>query len=731
MKLRLLLLACGGCLALLVATLFTRRIVPAVSHLPVRTDGTFPLNGQFVGQPFAGSAGVRLWGSWAGGDAHTGALALGPFTGPPTLRFATSGYASHPGNGIYLELGTAEARQPVPVPHDGGERWVIVETPLPPAWVGRPVTLHARDASTDLGGWLAISEPLRGGRGTGAEFLESLTAWSVNGLLLALLWFAAMRVLAPRRWVAPYWLPLVAAAWIALLGYVAFWSWFAHPLLGKIVSFGLLAFAAITGFRAPPDRAPPDPETTAITQLLFAVGVFYVCLLHLFPSSLDFDSLAANRFREALPGDNTLPRNVAVALLHAHELRQPGPEWQSSDRPPLQSGWLLLTLPVTSVLALDERTANGTAAIWFQSLWIFAAYGLFRSLGLAPARIRLWLAVLTLSGFFLQHTTFVWPKLSAAAFACGAVGLWLFPRDPAKNAPLLLGGLLAGLAWLSHGGVAFSFLALVPWVLWRVPRDGWRRWLLAAAISALLAAPWFAYQKFYDPPGDRLLKMHLAGVLEKDPRGVWPVIRGAYHTRPWSEIIAHKLVNLRVQVSGTWAGLVDFSTAGAPHRRDDEFFYPARALTWWLLGLAALPIAIARGRLRSTWRAHANLLGWTLLTVLLWCVLMFTGGQAVIHQGSFAVMLTLFVLLSVWSELAGPWTIAVVAVPQAVTFATTWAVPNATIHGPLNFFASALAIASLVLLASLCRPDRRQPASPPSTTPQTLGLPRALSQTPL
>src|SRR6185295_10615381 len=102
---------------------------------------------------------------------------------------------------------------------------------------------------------------------------------------------------------------------------------------------------------------------------------------------------------------------------------------------------------------------------------------------------------------------------------------------------LLAGAIFAGLAWLSHGGAAFSLIAVAPWVLWRVFRGEGRAWLAAAAVFLLLAVPWFAYQRFYDPPGDRLLKWHLGGQEAKDESvGTWQVIRKSYRAKPWTVI---------------------------------------------------------------------------------------------------------------------------------------------------------------------------------------------------
>jgi uncharacterized PurR-regulated membrane protein YhhQ (DUF165 family) len=278
---------------------------------------------------------------------------------------------------------------------------------------------------------------------------------------------------------------------------------------------------------------------------------------------------------------------------------------------------------------------------------------------------------------------------------------------------------LAGLAWLSHGGVAFSFLVLAPWLAWclvatlqeRRGSQEWRGFFLAAIVFAVLAAPWLAYQKFYDPPGHRLLKWHLAGVSAKDPRGTWETIHTSYQALTWSQIWEHKAFNLRRQVEGDWQWWRRWTAAEAPHRRKDEFFFTARALTWWVLGLAALPVALARGRLRAHGPPHGALAVWSLATLIVWCLLMFTGGQAVVHHGSYVVMLALFALLSAWCEFASPWMLAVVGGLQAALFATTWAVSNDVVHGPLNGAAATLAaLAAAAAVAIVVREHRRAEA---------------------
>lgn len=696
------------------AAYLTRGITPAWSDCAAISEGGFRHDGQFPGAPFAEAHGVRSWGSWSGSDANTGSLKIGPFPAPATLSFGAGGYATSTGNEVYLQHHATVARVPVPV-QDIGERWNRIDFVVPPAWVGQQVSLVAVDQSTAHRGWLALTEPIQQSHFGSAynRLLLSLAAWMANGVWLGLLWIATHHWLARRDWIEPHWTPLVAAGGVAAAGYFAFWIYFAHPVAGKIFSVSL-PLLAVVAIRRPKHRAAPatDGELVNVATLLAVIGLLYVALLHFFPSEREFYNLAANRFRTGLPGDNTLPHNAAEQLYAGRPLRQPAADWQSSDRPPLQSGWLLLTAPATSALQLDPRTGSGTAAIWFQLLWIPAAYGLLRTLQLPRSRARAWVAALAFTGFFLQQTVFSWPKLSAAAFAVGAFALWVLPVGRVRRqSAYLIGAALMALAWLSHGGVAFSCLALAPWIAWRALRGEWRQCGLAAITFLAFATPWICYQKFYDPPGDRLLKWHLGGQIAKDPRGTWETIRTAYARLSTRHIVAAKLNNLQLQIAGDWPSLFNFNPARSHLRRETEFFNTARALTGWLLGFLLLPLALGRGPSRAwvaaTARSQIALAMWTAGTIMIWCLLMFLNLSAVIHLGSYATLLVLFVLLSLWVESAGAAALPLLLLFQIPSFATTWAVSNSAVNGDFNALAVTLALGATAILGvfAFSKPD--------------------------
>ncbi len=698
---------------LVLAGLGTTELTPLAPGVAAEIEGAFPRDGHFHAEPLAGGARLRAWGSLDGDGARTGAVALGPFPAPARLRFGVTGFPAQPTNTIAIERVATGERQSVRLPVDIGVRWNVIDVDLPAAWVGQPVRLLARDSGAS---WLGITEPVRGGRGEGLNGLRAtLAAWAVNGLLLALLWQAALHLLVRRGWGDAEWQPLLAGGVVAAIGYVAFWIYFAHATAGKIFSVALvLAAAGDLARRWRARMVLADGMITRLTRLAWlaaAIGAFHLTLLHLYPNSREFDALAANRFRENMPGDNTLPYNLAAALYAGVSPKVPGAAYQTSDRPPLQSGWQLLTWPFGAALGFEDRTASGTAAVWLQLLWVPAVYGLLRTLRLPAHRAFGWIGACALSGFFLQHTIYTWPKFAAAAFACGAFACWLPRADRAlRREDFLLGAALAALGWLAHGGVAFAYLALAPWLAWRMLRDETRSWAMAALVFAIFALPWVAYQRCYEPPANTLLKEHLAGVEERDARTTWQTMRDAYRALSWPEILARRETNLALQVGGDWRSLFDFSPANtaASARRAVEFFHTGRALTWWVFGLPAAVLLLTLARRRPP--GLVALAVWTVATVLVWCALMFVGGHAVIHQGSFTVPLVLFILCSAALDAVGAWTLIVVALLQAATLATTYVVPNAVVTGPASGLPFVLA-AALGLIA-VCVAAWRRPDSP-------------------
>jgi hypothetical protein len=212
----------------------------------------------------------------------------------------------------------------------------------------------------------------------------------------------------------------------------------------------------------------------------------------------------------------------------------------------------------------------------------------------------------------------------------------------------------------------------------------------------MLMAPWLAYQRFADPPGDRLLKEHLAGLVDPDPRGLREAIVAQYATLTPSAWLAGRWANLRTQV--LWEprapdeGIADWF-------RRQQFFHHLFALDLLCLGFAGLRMH----------RLLQRLVWFALATIVVWCLLMFTPGSAIVHQGSFVATMLLFVAGSVGLAALPRVLGAIAMAAHVLLFAAIWLLADQTIASrPPLAWKPAQAVAAVLFamvfagLISLC-----------------------------
>ncbi|HRE83602.1 MAG TPA: hypothetical protein PLN52_21330, partial [Opitutaceae bacterium] len=676
--------------------------MPAFTEVKAELNGKFVPNGHFPVGNSETDKSLRIWGSWAGNDDHHGGLKLGPFRLPSRLSFFVSGNPGHLKNGVYLQDSAGETFRIATI--DAGVEWVPVEVDPPPAWVGREVYVLAQDEATGFGGWVGISEPYY--RSFSREFSAYIKALTCTGVVCLLLWGWHKKLLSLIQFI-PALTSSVAVimsfAGVLLIGYLAAIIYFLSPACGKIFSFLFLVLGA--GFFVLKDKPSPAKTDQDEARMLFltsaVVFVFYLSVTYLYTWNGDLYALAGNRFSAGLPSDNSLPHTVAERLYHGSEIAVLLGDWQVSDRPPLQSGFLLLTFPLASVLRVDLSLVSALTATLMQISWIPAIYGFLRALSLSPKSALYCTFALSLSGFFIQNSVFTWPKLAGASLCAGAFLILVTRRHDAFSAPLI--SMLLGLAWLAHGGVAFSFLALAPWLIsfvWQSASPV-KRVIVMTLLFVLTVLPWVIFQKVYDPPGDRLVKWHLGGQIAPDPRGALETITDAYRSTSLEELIKARISNLKLQIGGGWKTMFSGERGAAHGKKSDEFFFTVRTLAWWLSGLLVLPFAYTAIRRQKpvvpVIKFHASLLAWSLLTYMIWIALMFIPNSAFIHQGSYVSLMALFVLLAAWLSLASPMLISIILALQLYTFMTTYFVSNHVVAGSPDGLVTAFMIASLGL----------------------------------
>lgn len=668
----------------------------------------------YVASPTEVPPGLEALGSRVDGrDDFTGTLRSAWYVAQPRVAVLVAGFPRAPKNRLVIEARNAQGEPATNVfaqvnPRDCWRPWVVK---LPPdAVVFRVV---ATDGETAPDTWLGVSEPFVPGLdptrlGTaGRAFL----GFALNLLLYLAAGAALGTALLPRLpRLPPALRPLLAGVTVALAGYAAFGLYFWHPLAGRIFSWALAAGSAGALLWARPATQRALRLARAPVLLAALAGTLYLAMLTLYdPPRLSH--AAANRFDPGLPMDNELPRLFAERLWQGESPRPFVGDWLSSDRPPLQTGWVLLTWPVLDALGLDRDTAAATAGMCFQLLWILAAWSLARHLGVPQRGAIALVAAVALNGVMLQYTIYVWPKLGAAALTVAAFLCW---REGRTAAHFAIGGVCAALGWLAHGGVAFSILAMAPLaLLWR-RRIPLRRWVPAAVAFALCAAPWLAYQRLYDPPGNRLLKWHLAGSPGIDARGFLETLRDRYREVGVAGAVEARTANLRMQIGGRWPdGPTLVGDRPGHARRAEETAFLLRSLAAWTLALA-VPILwiFRRPRLPAAARRHLPAAaGWLLAGLAAWLALLFPPYGATIHQGTLVTQILAFTLLAACAWHQDRRLFAALALLQGAWFFYAWLPASARVEGsPAPGPARMVAVAAVAFFVLLWRgAGRRRP----------------------
>ncbi len=462
-----------------------------------------------------------------------------------------------------------------------------------------------------------------------------------------------------------------------VVGCAAFFAFFLHPVAGQIYSFSaIVGLGAYVGWCR--RSAPPAAATAGLTLpalLVFAIGLFYLALLYLPELGRDPEWQSQVRFLYEFPIDANLPKIFGDRLYAGESPRPflPDAGWLSSDRPPLQAGFYLLILPWVALLHLPTGLGYQCVGTLAQLFWLPGAWLLCRSLALGHFRSTVAILLLATSGFALFNSTYVWPKLLAGGFVLLAAVL-LLDRSTPRTAPLAgLAAAAAALGWLAHGAAAFSLVTLALVLLLPGYFPGWKNCLLAALIFGGLSLPWVAYQKFCDPPANRLMKWHLAGVVPIDSRTTWEAIRDSYAGLSREALIASKRANAGTLFGGSFDSVLDVFTAPLLKRKVDEFFYVFRSLGILNVAWVLAPLAwLVRRRLPPHFKLLVVWLGWTALTAIFWTLALFIPASTILHSSSYAMMLSLFLLTIVFTLDLPIWLAWLVAGWHVVGFAATW-----------------------------------------------------------
>jgi hypothetical protein len=325
------------------------------------------------------------------------------------------------------------------------------------------------------------------------------------------------------------------------------------------------------------------------------------------------------------------------------------------------------------------------AGILLQGVWVLGLFAFVRQLGFDRRLTTAAVVFVSFTGQALVNDVYTWPKLAMAGFVLGAWAVGTSPAPHWRDARLAVATVLWLLAYLCHGGVIFSLVGAVPLV---VARLGWpprldrvrrptARDLAAVAVPIVaLALPWIAYQQLYQPPADRLLKWHLAGVQELDDRSVPEAIVDEYGDLGIDGVVRNRVESVERLVT-TDLGWIDVRPSTARERRVEEFFHPGTALGAGLVlasAAAAFAVVDRRRDRRLLDEPTRRAIWWFVWSTVAWVVLIFEPDGITVHHGSLAVVVGLLGLLAaIVARRSAPVFVAAAAL-QALHLVTTWMV---------------------------------------------------------
>jgi hypothetical protein len=255
-----------------------------------------------------------------------------------------------------------------------------------------------------------------------------------------------------------------------------------------------------------------------------------------------------------------------------------------------------------------------------------------------------------LSSLAIVNGFYVWPKMLPAAMLLGAAALVLTPlwREVSRSPwGAALVAALAGLAMMGHGSSVFG---IVPLAVIAAVRGlpSWRWLAVGLAVGVALIGSWSAYQRYADPPGNRLTKWMLAGVLEIDDRGTLQAISDSYGELSIGEVVDHKAKNFETMIGGKPAvddasNAIDAVADGDLETalrevRIVDFFYLFTSLGLLLIAPVVMLVTRLRRRISSAeWGLALSCFAVVGVGCIAWGLLIFGNDVAftTIHVGSY------------------------------------------------------------------------------------------------
>jgi len=689
-------------------------------------DGAYPQTVWARGMP-RGAA----WGSYcASGDNGTGWMATDAFLAGVNLPLYVAGYPGSAGVRLSVENLQTKRQLPLQFKDPPREIWQRYNFSLPQQWKGQPIRVLAEDEAARPAGWMAFAKAAPPSIGKQFSFAIGLLALTLLLFVVGSLPAVAAGIFAVSRGLTNLLdVTVIGLVTVGAAGYLAFWFYlFSVPagFLYSCLSVVLCAAAVVYAWRCLRKRADAAVLRRMILSwaLVGLTSAFVISVAFVYGKPDVVQDYSSRRFGPPfLSIDNFIPQIFAEDILRGQIPKPIVGDWLSSDRPPLQTGMVLWNHPW---MRGNRDLQYQILGVIFQLTCLAGVLAYLDAAKVSRKAAALALAAIIFWGFTFLNSFYSWPKLLPVAFLFVIAGYLLTDRYNTARSSWRVGaavGAAASLAMLCHGGSIFALigLGLTLLLLRRVPTP---RFIGAAFVTAVLFyVPWMLYQKHYDPPGDRLLKWHLAGVTAPHPEiGLGHLLVANYGKLGLDEIARYKESNFEVLFDALpfWHhpaillhGIISGNRAQAA-AAVAELRYSMFLHWFWSIDLFSFaPLAfllclILRRRKSVELRQAFDLWLVTVVMLVIWCLIMFGPRTTQVHQGCYftelaAVAGGVLLLWAVSPRLAVLFTAAHAFLNLALyVFLTAPATPGvASFMGPKNVplaATSALTAAGVVLV---------------------------------
>ncbi|HYF96521.1 MAG TPA: hypothetical protein VD947_00610, partial [Patescibacteria group bacterium] len=244
--------------------------------------------------------------------------------------------------------------------------------------------------------------------------------------------------------------------------------------------------------------------------------------------------------------------------------------------------------------------------------------------------------------------------LISAALVVSAI--MIFVGQPSKKLPfnyLPFAAILISLGLLSHTGVLFTlvpFALLFLYKLTQIKKIDLKYIIISILLGLAILMPWQIYKNSLTD-FDRLVKYHFAGITAyEDKRGTLKTIVDEYRATDFDQWKHRKIQNTKTLITGNYnlrkACDLKISTlfeeCNFAQWRAVTFFSTFFALELFALGFVVLIYRLLRRQLD---RLDKDIIFIVVGSLIFWIFSMFVSGGTIVHQGSYATMLLLFILL--------------------------------------------------------------------------------------